>query len=406
MLTRGSLLVFVSLCAVVWLGTESGLAQDSMAEFHKILQEKAAFDETGLAALEQGQTVVRALPVQDKREVAVCGLVNLQVPAEVFLESFREGMDRKSNPAILEIGKFGSAPTIDDLRTLTFEDRDLDDMRECVAGDCQFKLSSAMIDRFHKEVDLQSSAYRLQATQVLKQMLLEYVRDYQARGDAALIEYNDKPREIRLVDEQRSLMSASGYVSDVLPKLAESLKGFSTSELHLVETALVWSKIKFGLKPVITINQVMIYKREAQTGPQVVIASKQIYANHYYNSSLALTAFVSIPGANPGSYLFYENRSRTDGLEGIFGKIKRGIVENKAIDSLKTILDTSKMSLTARAFNPTDSTASAHGAPVWKRWKLGRVYVFCCLLLITALFGLFAFGNYGWKRGFGREAQQ
>jgi len=92
----------------------------------------------------------------------------------------------KSNPAILEIGKFGSTPTLEDLHTLTFEDRDLDDMRECVVGDCQFKLSSAMIDRFHKEVNLQSSDYRMQATQVLKQMLLEYVRDYQVRGDAAL----------------------------------------------------------------------------------------------------------------------------------------------------------------------------------------------------------------------------
>ena len=105
MLTRGSLLIFVSFCAVVWLGTNSGLAQSSVAEFHKILRERAAFDETGFAALEQGQTVVRPLPVQDKREVAVCGLVGLQVPAEVFLQSIREGMARKLNPAILEIGR-------------------------------------------------------------------------------------------------------------------------------------------------------------------------------------------------------------------------------------------------------------------------------------------------------------
>ena len=406
MLTRGSLLVFVSFCAVVWLGTNSGLAQTSVAEFHKILSEKAAFDEAGLAALAQGQTVVRPLPVQDKREVAVCGLVGLQVPAEVFLQSFREGMTRKLNPAILEIGKFSSTPTLDDLRSLTFEDQDLDDLKECVAGDCQLKLSAAMIQRFHREIDVQAADYRIKATLLLKQMLLDYVQDYSTRGDVALIEYNDKPKEVRLADEQRSLMSASGFVSEVLPKFPQSLKGFHPSELHLVESAVVWSKIKFGLKPVFTINHIMIYKREAQTGPQVLVASKQIYANHYYNSSLALTAFVSVPGANPGSYLFYENRSRTDGLEGMFGKIKRGIVENKAIDSLTAILNTSKASLNARAFDSTEYSAPAHSVPSWKRWKVGRVYVFLCLLVITGLFALYAFGNYDWKGGFSGGAQQ
>jgi hypothetical protein len=399
MLTRSSLLVFISFFTVAWLGINTCLAQNSKAEFHKILREKADFDETGFAALEQGQAVVRLLTTQDKREVAVCGLVSLQVPADVFLQSFREGMARKTNPAILEIGSLSSTPTLDDLKTLTIENRDLDDLRDCVVGDCRLKLSAAMIERFHKEVDLQAPDYRIQAAQLLKQMLLEYVRDYLARGDVALIEYNDKAKEVRLAEEQRALMTASGYVNNVLPKFPQSLKGFSTSELRLVENVIVWSKIKFGLKPVIAINHIMVYKRAEETGPQVLIASKQIYANHYFNSSLALTAFVNIPGANPGSYLFYENRSRADGLEGMFSKIKRGIVEDRAVDGLKAILESSKVNLNARAVNLTESTPTAAGHQSWKRWKVGRVYVFLCLFLITAFLALFAFGNYDWRRG-------
>src|SRR5882724_8302067 len=165
MLTRSGFIVFIGFCAVVWLGTNTGLAQKSVAEFHNILSEKAGFDETGFAALNQGQTVVRLLPVQDKREVAVCGLVNLQVPAEVFLQSFREGMARKTNPAILEIGRFGSTPALGDLEGLTIEDRDLDDMKDCVLGDCRLKLSASMIERFRREVDFEAAHYRIQATQ-------------------------------------------------------------------------------------------------------------------------------------------------------------------------------------------------------------------------------------------------
>src|SRR5688500_8128072 len=217
-------------------------------------------------------------------------------------------MVRKSNAAILEIGKFGKEPSLGDLQNLTIESRDIEDLKECVVGDCPVKLSAPMIERFQKEINWQSSDYQENATNLFKQMLLEYVRDYRARGEAALIEYNDKRDGIRLAAEQRALSSASSYINDVLAD--------RQSDLRLVEDALVWSKIKFGLKPVIAINHVTIYKRDGDVGPQVLVASKQIYANHYFNAFLALTAFVNVAGASEGAYLVYENRSRADGLTG------------------------------------------------------------------------------------------
>ena len=93
--------VLITFCAVAWLYTNVGFAQNSVAEFHRILRDKVAFDEKDFASLQQGQSVVKLSPVQDKREVAVSGLVALQVSAEVFLQSFREGLARKNNPAIL-----------------------------------------------------------------------------------------------------------------------------------------------------------------------------------------------------------------------------------------------------------------------------------------------------------------
>ena len=125
----------------------------------------------------------------------------------------------------------------------------------------------------------------------------------------------------------------------------------------------------------------MIYKTERETGPQIVIASKQIYANHYFDSSLALTAFVNIPGASPGSFLLYENRSRADGLEGMFSKIKRGIVEDRAVDGLKAILEQSRVSLNARVLSRTESAAPASGGRSWKRWAVGGGRLFLCVVL-------------------------
>jgi hypothetical protein len=363
------------------------MAQNSLAEFEKLLREKVAFVEADFAALKQGQTVVKVFPGQDKGDVAVCGIVGLEVPAEVFLESFRESMVRKTNPAILEIGRFSSPPALHDLDKLTIENRDIEDMKECLVGDCRLKLSTTMIERFHKEMDWETPDYRNRASQLLKLMLLDYVRDYMSRGDAALLEYSDKSKAVRPLDEQRALMVGASYAN------VQDLKGSPRPELTIVENAIVWSKIKFGLKPVVAINHIIIYKRKQKTGPQILISSKQIYANHYFDSSLALTGFVNIPGASPGSYLFYENRSRADGLGGVFGKIKRRIVEDKVLAGVKAILEQSKVNLNARALKPTEAVAIPNEEPSWRRWTLGGVHLCLWLFLITAFVAMWMLGN-------------
>ncbi len=383
-----NLKLFIAVGALLCLGTNAGLGQSSVGQFHKVFA-----DATNVGALEQGQPVVRLLPTQDRREVAVCGLVDLQVTADVFLKSFREGMVRKSNPAILEIGSFSREPKADDLQSLTFENRDIEDLKECIVGNCKLKLSAAMIERLQKEVDWQAADYKSRAAQLLKLMLLDYVRDYLQRGDVALIRYNDKTNEVRLAEEQQALMAGSTSTHDILSELPHT----SEPEIAIVENTIVWSKIKYGLKPVIAINHLIIYKGNEKSGPQILIVSKQIYANHYFGSSLALTAFGSIPGLSSGSYLFYENRSRLDGLTGVFGKIKRGIVEDQAVDGLKTILEKSKVSLNAHALSPIESETSPGVRETLRLRLIGGIRRFVWLFLITAFVAWLALSNSNWK---------
>ena len=360
-----------------------------MAEFQRILNEKAAFEATDFAALEREQTVVRPSPVSDKREVAFLGVVNIRAGADEFLRSYREGLTRKNNAAILEIGSFAKEPALADIQNLTFETEDIEDLKECIVGNCQIKLSASMIERFRKEIDWAASDYSLKATNLYRQMLTEYVRDYRVRGDQALIEYNDKRNEIDLAAEHRTLNAGPSYVNAILAE--------QQSELRLIEDAIVWSKIKFGLKPVIAINHVKIYQRNRDIGPQVVIASNQIYANHYFNASLALTAFVSFPGTQ-SSYLVYENRSRADGLEGPFSKIKRGLVEKKALEGLKAILEHSKASLDGSPLNAKAAEDSAHQSQGWVHRLFGGIRPLLWVILLSALIALLILGRNGTSR--------
>ena len=387
MLTRARHLpVLVVAYAIICAAANSAAAQTSLAELQKLLHEKASFAETDFAALQRGETVVKLAPAQDKREVAVSGLVNLRTSADEFLRSYRDGLTRKSNGAVMEVGTFGTAPTLADLETLTLEADDVEDLKACVVGACEIKLSAAMIQRFAREVDWQAPDYAQQATQLFKSMLLEYVKDYRSRGDAALIEYHDKQNEVRLAEEHQALTRASGYLSEVFGKQA-------ASEMQPLEELLIWSKIKFGLKPVIAINHVTIYKRDRELGPQILAVSKQIYANHYFNSSLGLTGFVTVAG--PTSYLVYENRSLADGLEGPLGKLKRGIVQKKALEGLKGILENSKLTMEAPLMAQQSAPANASGG--WGRRLFGGIRPLLWFLIISAVIALLALRNYEGK---------
>ena len=367
-----------TLCALVCLTTTAVPAQSSAGEFQRILNEKAAFQPADFAALEQGQTIVKLTPITDKREIAMCGLVALRTSADQFLRTYLENMTRQNNQTILEAGRFGTAPAVADLQQLTIDAAEIEDLKACVAGDCSLKLSAKMIERLRREVDWDASDYEAQATLLLKTMLTEYVRDYVARGPEALIEYHDKRNRIRLADEQQALGSASGYLTDLLREAG--------SGMQVVEDVIIWSKIKFGLKPVLVINHVRAYKPERETGLQVLVASNQIYATHYFTSSLALTAFVSVPGASP--YLVFENRSRTDGLVGPFSKLKRGVIEKKSVEGLKAILEHSKASIEGPAYAAENAAAAMRRSTGWGRRLFGGIRPLLWVLVLSALAAL------------------
>ncbi len=387
MLTRGQYLKVVCVTyALVSLAATATHAQTSATDFQRILHDKAALEAADFAALEQGQTVVKLVPITDKREVAVSGLVSLSTSPDQFLRSYLDGLTRQNNQTILEAGRFGSAPAVADLQQLTVEPSDIEDLKQCVVGDCEIKLSANMIERFRREVDWQSPDYQIKAAELLKQMLVEYVGDYLKRGSAALIEYNDKRDGIRLADEDQALITAPGYLTDLLRN--------SQSAMHLVQEAIVWSKIKFGLKPVLVINHIKVYRDAREFGPQVLVASKQIYANHYFNSSLALTGFVTVAGATPAAYLVYENRSRTDGLQGAFSKFKRRVIENKAVDGLRSILEHTRLSLDGSAVDAAQTDVVTHQSTHWGHRLFGGIRPFLWVLIISALLALLLLGKF------------
>jgi hypothetical protein len=234
---------------------------------------------------------------------------------------------------------------LEDLAGLTLDPVDIEAIKRCRVNSCDLKMSAAFIERFRKEVNWSAPDYRERVTVKVREMLLEYVQGYLHGGNAALSTYNDKSYSLRPVDEIRSILQPAPYMYEYVPEFQNHLENFPNSDVD-VEDYVYWSKEKFALKPVISVTHVNIYKLRQPNGFDVLIASKGIYATHYYEASLGLTGFIQSQSSEPSrSYLIYINRSRADALRGLFAGLKRSLISGSLRDATKKNMELIKQKL-------------------------------------------------------------
>ena len=303
-------------------------AQTPSPQLQTFLRQQLQFSEQNIDDVRRGKAVARILP-SEKQEVAVFGIVLVHAPADFFVDRFRDIESYKKGTSILQVKKFGDPPRMEDLRQLTIDKDDLRALRNCKVGDCGVKLPSNVILRVQKEIDWSSPDAEQKVTELGRTALLQYVERYLAGGNKQLSEYSDKKQPLRVTEQFDAILKASPYIFDYDPEFYEYLRDYPRKKLDGVENFLYWSKERFGLKPVISVTHVSIYRRPELN--LTVIASKQIYANHYFEASLGLTvALAAARDPNPSFYLLYFNRSRSDALHGGFSGLARGQVKSRA----------------------------------------------------------------------------
>ncbi|NNE67212.1 MAG: hypothetical protein HKN33_11660 [Pyrinomonadaceae bacterium] len=312
----------------------------SFKDFKKTLTERAGFTTEDFDLIEKGKPVVRTIKSDVKHEVAVCGVIKLRAPNDISVDSFHRVIEIQEKKTSEEYGEFSKEPVMADLKGLTISDGELLDLRDCKTNSCKWNLPSDVIKRVTTEIDWEADDAVKQADKMIRAILLQYVIDYGQKGDSALFTYNDKPDPVVLIKEYESIQDQLFWVDILSPEFANYLKTFPENEPNGIYKTQNWSKIKIGLKPVIILTQNITYRMPEQKNPAAFIISKQIYANHYFDSTLAQTAIISYPKDESGqdTYLMFLNRSRAGAFKGTLGKLARGIVENQALSRLETVL--------------------------------------------------------------------
>lgn len=336
-------LVWLGVLPAVWVCASAQESVRAPQKLLELLQRDLGIGRSELnKTLQRGMPAVKILPRHVHGEIAIAGVDRMGVPLDFFLDAFRGMPTLKRGKQALIVREFSDPPRLEDLQQLPLTTSDIQGLAACRPGKCSVKFSPAMMEQLHA-----AAGSGQNPSAAFKTVLLDYVRNYLAQGNAAMITYADKLPPISSAEDSRTLLQEAGWLQAEAAPLYSCLESFSGRPCPQIDSFLYWSSAKFGLKPVFSITDVMIYRTQKDSQAWVFIAFKQIYADHYIQASLGLAVLVqeSADPAHPQLWIVYVNRSRTDAIGGFFGRVKRSIAENRSSAAMRRNLEELKESL-------------------------------------------------------------
>jgi len=300
-----------------------------------------------IAAIRNGQAVAKTLHSRTPDEIFVFGAVYIQAAPESYLKFSRDFDRLRKLPEYLALREFSNPPQLSDFKGFTFDAEDIKSLRNCRPGDCKVQMPASSIQELHQSVDLSAPGADEQIDQLLQKTVLEHVVAYQLQGNQALGPYNDKREPTVVPEEFKYMLSYSQALPKYLPDFYNYLLSYPNGKPANVEDTFYWAKVKFGLKPTLRVVHVLSMRGTTAGEPDYVIAEKQLYSSHYFETALDLTFCISEPvnSAQPGFYLIMAMGSEQAGLTGFKGSIVRKVAVDRSASSLQKSLAAVKNSL-------------------------------------------------------------
>lgn len=335
---RLTLVVHLAILSAVNAPAASGQAQQTPSALAQFLGQSIGLDPAQLALVERGDAVVKVLETPDKRDVAIFGITTANASRDSYVRRLRDFRQSLRSPSRTRFGIFSDPAIAADVQAVTLDREDAQDLKKCEAGKCDFKLPATEMQRIRNRIDWSNGDQQVQVTAYARQRLVEYANDYRARGDAAMVVYDDRGN-VRASDAFGDLLAQSPYVYKYAPSLARYLSEYPRAKLDGVSDALFWSETAAPrMRRTLTVTHVAVYSPPELPGTTLA-AAKQIYANHYFEAAFELTTIVDRPKADgsSGVYLMVLRRFRFDnlpsgGLLNIRGKVVGSLREQMVAD--------------------------------------------------------------------------
>ena len=313
------------------------LLQAAPPQLTQFLQQNIGFTAEQLATVERGEAVVKVLDARDRRDVVVFGIITIPRGREEYIHAFRNFGASLRTPNRTQLGIFSNPATASDVAGVVVNSRDVAEIKNCKPGDCVVKLAAADMQRIHDEINWSAPAPDVQAqlSAYARRRLVEYVTDYRRRGDSAMAIYDDRGNlNVHASEAFAAQLAESPYVYQTVPSLRNYLANYPRGSLpDGADEVFFWSEdVLPRLRPILSVTHLVVYTPPELPG-MTLAASKQIYADHYFEAAVEFAAVVD---RHPGSYIVVLRRYRFDNLPGgilnIRGRAINALRDQLALD--------------------------------------------------------------------------
>ena len=302
-----------------------------------------------LAAVRGGEAITKVLRSRTPAEVFLFGAVYINAAPERYVEYNRDLERLRKLPGYLALGVFGKPPQLSDLKGFVFDGDDVQALKNCKAGDCLIQMPAGSMDEIRRSVHWSSASASDEVNQFLQKTALERVSAYKRQGNSALGVYNDKHDPTEVGNAFAYMLSYSQVLPELLPGFYSYLLSYPENPPANVDDTLYWERVKFGLKPTLRVVQKFIMRANPDDPVACVVAEKQLYASHYFETALDLSFCVrDTTRPSSGFYLITLMGSEQAGLTGPKGAIVRKVAVGRSVSNLHDALASIRETLEKR----------------------------------------------------------
>lgn len=328
-LAVGALLIFATLACV-----------GQTSEPETFFKQYIGLQDDQIADIQHGKAVTKVLSTKTAAEVAVFGAVYIHASVEDYLKAAQNVNRLRGSPNYLGVQTFSTPPQLADLKGFVLEADDIKDLKNCTPGKCELQLPAESMEEFKKQVNWSAPDVAAEVNSLAQKMALDALVRYQKEGNSALGSYYDKEHPVHVIEQFQALLQGAPSISHYLPDLEQYLVDYPRTQLPNAESVFYWERVKFGLKPTLRMNHMVIYRESGPSGPIDSVAIKQLYASHYFQTALDLSVCArdSSRPDDKGFYLITVKGSRQAGLTGPKGSIIRKNAVSRSRSSLESSL--------------------------------------------------------------------
>jgi hypothetical protein len=268
------------------------------------------------STMDQRGVLLRILPASG-HELAVLAAGLINVTPDDFIASVRDIAALRRSSLVPQIGRFSVEPRLEDVRELTLDDVDIDEIRRCRPERCGLKLTPEEIGQLQRAAAGKS---RDALQDEFRRVVVERTKNYLRDGDK------------RTNQEFSTLLEHSAYLRARMPTLTEHLERYPAVRINGAESFLYWTKEVYAWKPMISVTHVTIVRGGESDSPEVVVASRDVFATRYTSASLTVSMMFR-DSDSPRRYLVYINRTWVDAVRALW----RPFVEHRIKGSAKKV---------------------------------------------------------------------